>query len=411
MTTGGRYLITGGLGGIALDIAGHLLAAYGVKLLLVGRSPAAGEQAARLAELAEFGDVRHRQVDVADAFALESALAAAEDAWGGPVDGVLHLAAADPTGQWEALERHTLARESAATFAEQYHAKVAGTLAVARVLQHRPDATLVLFGSVNGEFGGHSFGAYAAANAFLVGFADHWRHEHSRSVRCLAWSMWSGVGMNKDRPSEPARRRGFLAVEPDDGLRLLLDALTSPHHYLLLGLDLAHPRIVEELAPQELRVSELVVAYTTRDAASTARSPAEDAHAEAVRAAVEPHARACPVPVRLVELPHLPRYADGGVDVPRLLLDAAPRRAARAFTPPVTALERSLARVWSDALDRPRVGRDDSFFELGGDSLRVARLLGLVDDRIAVRMTTQEFYEAPTVAGMAAAIERRRTPR
>ncbi|WP_172381341.1 SDR family NAD(P)-dependent oxidoreductase [Streptomyces sp. MNP-20] len=408
--TGGRYLITGGLGGIALDIAGHLLAAYGARLLLVGRSPAEGEKAARLADLAELGDVRHHRADVADASALEAALASAEEAWGAPVDGVLHLAAADPTGQWAALERHTLARETAATFAEQYHAKVAGTLAVARVLHRRPDATLVLFGSVNGEFGGHSFGAYAAANAFLVGFADHWRHERGRSVRCLAWSMWTGVGMNRDQPSEPARRRGFLAVAPDEGLKLLLGALTSPHHYLLLGLDLAHPRIVEELAPQGLRVSELVVAYTRRDAPSTPRAPAADAHPEAVRAALEPHVRGCPVPVRLVELPRIPRHADGTVDAPRLLLDAAPRRAARAHTPPATALERRLARIWSDALDRPRVGRDDSFFELGGDSLRAARLLGLVDDRIAVRMTTQEFYEDPTVAGMAAAVERLRTP-
>ncbi|MFE2179016.1 SDR family NAD(P)-dependent oxidoreductase [Streptomyces sp. NPDC059455] len=395
VVTGGCYVVTGGLGGIAHDVAGHLMAAYGVRLLLVGRSPAQGEKAARLAELADLGDVRYHQADVADADALETAVASAEADWGGKIDGVLHLAAADPTGQWADLERHTLVRESPATFAEQYRAKVAGTLAVAQVLQERPDATLVLFGSVNGEFGGRSFGAYSAANAFLVGFADHWRHEHRRSVRCLAWSMWTGVGMNQGRPSEPARRRGFRAIDPGEGLRLLLSALASPHHYLLLGLDLTHPEIIEELAPEELRASELLIAYT-----------GADARPEAVRDATEAYARTCPVPVRLVEVARIPRDVDGAVDVPRLLIDAAPRRAGRTFTAPVTDLERSLVRVWSDALDRPRVGRDDSFFELGGDSLRAARLLALVDDRIAIRVTTQEFYEKPTVAGMAATIER-----
>lgn len=396
---GGRYLVTGGLGGIAHDIAGHLLAAYGVRLLLVGRSPADGEKADRLAELAALGDVRYHRVDVADTDALEAAVASAEADWGHPLDGVLHLAAADPTGQWANLERHTLANETVATFAEQYRPKVVGTLAVAEVLHRRPDASLVLFGSVNGEFGGHSFGAYSAASSFLVGFADHWHHERRRSVRCLAWSMWTGIGINRGIPAEPARRRGFRGINPDEGLRLFLSALASPHHYLLLGLDLTNPEIVQELAPERLRASELLVAYA-----------ADGAEPEAVRAAIAPGARDCPVPVRLVEVPRIPRDADGAVDTAQLLFDAAPGRTRREFTAPATDLERQIARIWSDALDRPTIGRDDSFFDLGGNSLRATRLLALVDGRLVVRVTTQELYENPTVAGMAATVERRREP-
>lgn len=58
VTAGGLYLVTGGLGGIAHDIAAYLLAAFSVRLLLVGRSPAEGEKAARLAELRALGRVR-----------------------------------------------------------------------------------------------------------------------------------------------------------------------------------------------------------------------------------------------------------------------------------------------------------------------------------------------------------------
>ncbi|QKW35615.1 SDR family NAD(P)-dependent oxidoreductase [Actinomadura sp. NAK00032] len=391
---GGRYLVTGGLGGIAHDLAGHLVAAYGVRLLLAGRSPVGGadadrEKAGRLAGLRALGDVRYRRLDVADAAALESAVAAAEADWGAPLDGVLHLAAADPTGQWDRLDRHTLANETAGTFTAQFRAKVAGTLAVARLLDRRPDAALVLFGSVNGEFGGHSFGAYAAASGFLAGFADHWHHARGRRVRCLAWSMWTGAGVNRGRPAEPARRRGFRPLGPDEGLRLFLAALAAPHHYLLLGLDLANPGIVEELAPDAVRAGELLVAYTG------------EAAADEVRAAVAPHAAACPVPVRVVAVPRVPRDADGRVDAAVLLLDAAPGRARRVSAPPGTDLERRIAALWSAALDRPAVGRDDSFFELGGNSLRATRLLALLDERLAVRLTTQELYENPTVAGVA----------
>ncbi|MER5555739.1 SDR family NAD(P)-dependent oxidoreductase [Streptomyces sp. NPDC002793] len=393
--TGGTYLVTGGLGGIAQDIASYLVAAYGARLLLVGRSPADGEKAGRLAELAALGDVMYQQLDVADAAALAAAVAEAEERWGRPLDGVLHLAGADPTGQWADLEQHMVANESAESFAVQYRAKVAGTLAVADVLASRPDASLVLFGSVNGEFGGHSFGAYSAANGFLIGFADHWHHERRRAVHCLSWSMWDGIGMNRTQSAAPARSRGFRSIEPDEGLRLFLDAIASPHHGLIIGLDLANPSIIDELVPEQLRASEILVAYT-----------ADGVEPEALRAAVALTIRDSPVPVRLVEVPHIPRDMNGAVDTAQLLLDAASGNAGRRFTAPETDLERRIASLWSDSLNRPEIGREDSFFDLGGDSIRATRLLALVDDAFAIRVATQELYENPTVAGMAEIIAR-----
>ena len=395
VTVGGLYLVTGGLGGIAREITSYLMASYGVRLLLVGRSPADGERAGRLAELAALGEVAYQQLDVADGDALAAAVSAAEARWGRPLDGVLHLAGADPAGQWASLEQHTIASESPATFAAQYRAKVAGTLALAALLRDRPQASLILFGSVNGEFGGHSFGAYSAASSFLAGFAEWWHHEQHRQVHCLAWSRWAGVGMNRGQPAEPSERRGFATIEPDDGLRLFLSAVATPGPYLLIGLDLANPAIVAELIADRLRVSEVVVAYT-----------AGGAEPAAVRTAAEPATLRCPVPVRLVQVPRIPTGVAGAVDAGQLLMDTAAGRRRRAFTAPATDLERRIALIWSDALNRPSIGRDDSFFELGGNSLRATRLLAMVSDRLAVRVGTQELYENPTVAGMAATITR-----
>lgn len=398
---GGLYLVTGGLGGIAHDIAGYLLAAYGARLLLVGRSAATGEKADALAELTALGQVHYARADVADAPALAEAVADAEERWGRPLDGVLHLAAADVTGQWKDLERHTLARETRETFTAQYGAKVAGTLAIASVLESRPKASLMLFGSVNGEFGGRSFGAYSAANTFLVGFADHWRHERGRDVRCLAWSMWSDVGMNRGQSEAPARQRGFRAIDPDDGLRAFLAATSMPYHYLLIGLDLENPAILAELATDELSAREVLVAYT-----------AEGIDPEAVHAALEPVLRDFPVPVRMVEVSAIPVDASGAVDTTQLLLDAEPERpgSRRAYQAPATDLERRIAAVWGDVLAQDAVGRDDSFFDLGGNSLRATRLLARIDEELGVRLTANELYEHPTVAGMAQALEQRTEP-
>lgn len=397
LVAGGLYLVTGGLGGIASDLAGYLLAAYGVRLLLVGRSPAEGAKAARLRDLTDLGEVTYRQVDITDPEQLGAAVAAAEQRWGRPLDGVLHLAAADVSEQWKNLEQHTLARESEDGFRAQYAAKVAGTLALAEVLADRPEASLVLFGSVNGEFGGHSFGAYSAASAFLVGFADHWHHELGRSVRCLAWSLWDDIGMSQGQPTAPARRRGFRAIDPERGLRCFLTATALPYHYQLIGLDPANPVIVGELAPDELSVREVLVAYTT--------DPDAAADPAAVHAALAPVMGELPVPIRLMEVTRIPKDGTGAVDTTQLLLDMAPRRSAlgkRKYTAPEGELEQRIAAIWSDVLGQKTVGRDDSFFDLGGNSLRATRLLARLAQELAIRLSTHELYENPTVGGMAA---------
>ncbi|MFU0242972.1 SDR family NAD(P)-dependent oxidoreductase, partial [Streptomyces scabiei] len=389
---GGLYLVTGGLGGIAHDIAGYLLASYGVRLLLVGRSPAEGDRGERLAALARLGEVAYERLDVADADAVGAAIAAAEQRWGRTLDGVLHLAAADPTGQWADLDRHLIVNESPEVYAEQYRAKVEGTLALARALEDRPDASLVLFGSVNGEFGGHSFGAYATASSFLAGFAEHWHHDRGRRVHCLAWSQWTGVGMNRDRSQAAAEHRGFRSIDPDTGLRLFLESTALPGPYTIVGLDPRNPAVVAELVPQRLRIGEIVLAYV-----------ADGADPGALRDALAT-GPASPVPVRLAPVPRIPRDAYGEVDAARLLADTAPERARRRATPPREGLESELARLWSDALVRADVGRDESFFELGGNSLRATRLLALTEQKLGVRVTTQELYENPTVAGMATVV-------
>jgi acyl carrier protein len=166
--------------------------------------------------------------------------------------------------------------------------------------------------------------------------------------------------------------------------------MTAPHHYLIVGLDLTNPAIVEDLVADWLRVSEVLVAYT-----------ADNVTPETVHTAVASIERRCPVPLRLVEVARIPRDPVGAVDAAQLLSDTRPDKSRRTVAPPANDIERRIALIWSDTLDRPEIGRDESFFELGGNSLRAARLLAQIDRELAVRITTQELYENPTVAGMA----------
>lgn len=386
--TGGRYLLTGGLGGVAHPIAEYLLAAHGVKLLLVGRSLAdAGERAERLDDLGVLGDVSYRALDVADPAALRAAVVEAEARWGAPLDGVLHLAGADVSHQWAQLERHQVVRESPQAFHDAYRAKVTGTLALAELLEDRPGTPLVLFSSVNGEFGGSSFAAYSSANSFLHGFADHWGRERGRPVHCLAWSTWSGLGMNRGAPEDAAAARGFRALGPDEGLASLLAVLRQDRPTVLVGLDGRNEHIAHALAPDSLHTAEAIVVYTGTASEGD------------VRAAVAPVARELDHPLRCLRVERLPADRDHLLAV----AVAALERGGRPFVAPVTELEQRLAALWGDVLGS-QVGLDDRFFDLGGSSLRAAQLVGRINSALNARLSVLHLYEHPTVGALAAVL-------
>lgn len=108
----------------------------------------------------------------------------------------------------------------------------------------------------------------------------------------------------------------------------------------------------------------------------------------------------------------LPRTANGKVDRNRLR-DWLPgadqgQQTAAVAADPVDALERQLAAIWAELLDREYIGRHDDFFALGGDSLLVARLVGLLRERVPDvvalewEVVLRHMLRQPTVAALAA---------
>ncbi|WP_075737582.1 non-ribosomal peptide synthetase [Streptomyces acidiscabies] len=63
---------------------------------------------------------------------------------------------------------------------------------------------------------------------------------------------------------------------------------------------------------------------------------------------------------------------------------------------------------WSAVLGAENLPEDASFFDLGGHSLSVIKLLGQIERKIGVKLTLSEFFEAPTIAGTTAAVSARR---
>jgi amino acid adenylation domain-containing protein len=113
------------------------------------------------------------------------------------------------------------------------------------------------------------------------------------------------------------------------------------------------------------------------------------------------------LPSAFVLLDALPRTATGKVDRRALPAPGELRpELADTYVGPRTAEEERLAAIWADVLGFERVGVHDDFFELGGDSLGAVRLASEVSVAAGREVPVSFVLRHPTVAGVAAALER-----
>ncbi|MFE2755454.1 amino acid adenylation domain-containing protein, partial [Actinosynnema sp. NPDC059335] len=105
------------------------------------------------------------------------------------------------------------------------------------------------------------------------------------------------------------------------------------------------------------------------------------------------------VPAVFVPLPALPLMVSGKVD--RRALPPPRARSTRAHVPPSGPAEEALARVWAEVLGVERVGADDNFFALGGDSILSIQVVSRARE-LGVSVTPRDVFLHQTLSGVAA---------
>jgi amino acid adenylation domain-containing protein len=114
------------------------------------------------------------------------------------------------------------------------------------------------------------------------------------------------------------------------------------------------------------------------------------------------------IPAAVAVLPTLPLTPSGKLDRRALVQGPAPEgggAAERPYVAPQSDAERLVAGVWGEVLNRPRVGREDHFFDLGGHSLLATQVVLRLREALAIDLPLRALFEAPTVAGLARAVE------
>ncbi|MEO0684873.1 MAG: non-ribosomal peptide synthetase, partial [Cyanobacteria bacterium J06649_11] len=85
----------------------------------------------------------------------------------------------------------------------------------------------------------------------------------------------------------------------------------------------------------------------------------------------------------------------------KLGLTASDPTATTEYVAPKTAIEEKLERIWAEVLGVEKIGMNDNFFGLGGDSILAAQIVNRVREAFGVELSFLFFFEQPTVASMA----------
>jgi len=167
---------------------------------------------------------------------------------------------------------------------------------------------------------------------------------------------------------------------------------------------LHHRAVAEAIAfavPHETLGEDVAVAVVLREKAATTERELQQF--------VAAHLAEFKIPGRVVFVDEIPKSATGkpqrlgfAQSLGHLLFLS--EHGVREFLAPQTQAEKTLAAIWSQVLGIERIGVQDNFFALGGDSLRATLVISRVREAFQIEFPLRSLFEMQTVKQLAMAI-------
>ncbi|MES2942445.1 MAG: KR domain-containing protein, partial [Pseudomonadota bacterium] len=339
----GAWLITGGYGGLGLEIARWLAAHGASRIVLLGRRKPVTLPDILPALLANSSAIiEAREGDAADGEMLARILDGIED-----MEGVVHAAGA--------LSDAPIVEQFEQTIHAVLHPKIAGALALDRAVQGRAIKHFVLFASAAGIVGSANQVNHGFGSTFLDALA-HSRRSQGLPGLSLDWGVWSGVGAAARKGfDQQAEQLGLGSITPAQGALAFGTALAAGPAQLLVLPSVDWQRFTGHLGALCPPLYELVL---------QAQGKAAEHLAEAGKAVAVAHTA------------HAVISRDDASD--------------------------ALARVVGGLLSLPRdFDRDIPLAELGLDSLVAVEIKNQVLRELGVELSVRELIEGATLSELA----------
>jgi amino acid adenylation domain-containing protein len=110
------------------------------------------------------------------------------------------------------------------------------------------------------------------------------------------------------------------------------------------------------------------------------------------------------VPQQIIPIPSIPLTANGKLDRQALPVPELRERVST-YEAPQGEIEAALAQVWRELLPVDRIGRDDNFFQLGGDSLLAVKSVTRMRQVLGVEVPVRALFTSPTISALAAQVQ------
>ncbi len=205
------YLITGGLGGLGLQVAEKLAQQGARHLLLSGRSSPTPAIQPQLDKLTALGvTMTTVQADVTNREQVKTLLQQTDSRY--PLRGIVHCVGG--------LDDRPFLKQDWDSFTRVLSPKMQGAWNLHELTQETPLDFFVLFSSAASLLGNQAQANYAAANAFLDGLA-HYRRKRGLPALSINWGVWSDIGIASklaETQWDRLRAKGFAAISPDAGI-------------------------------------------------------------------------------------------------------------------------------------------------------------------------------------------------
>ena len=356
----GVYLITGGLGGIGLTLAGYLARTQQAKLVLLGRSAIPAREhwqqilcAVKKENDNQEGPLRHKietilqlealgakvllvSANVADLSELEAAVAQSRYHFGN-INGIIHAAGEVSSG--------LLSAKTEDVIRQVFAPKVQGMQALKTVFKDHPLDFMLLCSSLATIAGGLNKIDYCAANAYLDAAAYAAYRESTFPVFSVNWDSWREVGMGANMDISDG-----VGITPRQGTEVFERIVNGPHI----------PQVIVSTFDLNTRLNK--------------------------------------TQIDLIAQPFAFATATKTKAFPRPALQTA-------FKLPESELEICIAEIWQSLLGMETIGVDDNLFELGGDSLLGIQLLSRLRANFSVDVHPSDFFRSPTIAALAELVE------